>query len=97
MRRAAVIGASLAAIATVAVAMIALMGVSRIPVAEYLLFPGSLAAWLYKGDNYRSSHEFLLHATALGVPINAVAGAILGALLVSLRRMSRGKLGEGRS
>lgn len=36
MRRAAVVGASLAAIATAVVGVIALTGVSRIPIAEYL-------------------------------------------------------------
>ena len=96
MRRAAVVGAGLAAIATAAVGVIALMGVSRIPVAEYLLVPGSLAAWLYKGDNYTSGHQFLLHAIVFGVPMNALIGAILGALLAYLRRTAaRGRLRRG--
>lgn len=91
MRRAAVIGAGLAAIATAAVGLIALTGVSTIPVAEYLLFPGSLAAWLYKGDTYGSNHEFLLHAILLGVPMNTLMGAILGVLVASVRRKSEEK------
>jgi hypothetical protein len=89
MRRAAAIGAGLAAITTAAIGVIALIGVSRIPVAEYILFPGSMAAWLYKGDNYRSNYEFLLHTIAFGMPINVLLGAILGVLLASVRRMSR--------
>ncbi len=90
--RSALIGAGLAAIATAAVGVIALMGVSHIPIGEYLLFPGSWVAWLYKGDNYRSGHEFLLHSIAFGVPINAVAGSILGATLAFLRRKPEKKL-----
>ncbi len=91
MRRAAVIGAGLAAIATAAVGLIALTGVSTIPVAEYLLFPGSLAAWLYKGDNYGSNHEFLLQAIVFGVPMNTFVGALLGALVASVRRKTAEK------
>ena len=88
MRRSAAIGAGLAAIATAAVGLIALTGVPGIPVAEYLLFPGSWAAWLYKGDNYTSSHEFLIHAIAFGVPMNVLAGATIGALVAFLKGMS---------
>jgi len=86
MKKAAFLGAAIAATATAAVGAMALMGVTRLPVAEYLLFPGSMAAWLYRGDNFGSSREFLAHAIALGVPINALAGAILGALVRALRR-----------
>ena len=82
----AILGACLAAVATAAVGVIALMGVSRIPVAEVLLFPGSLAAWVYKGDTYRSGHEFLLHAIAFSVPLNALVGAILGVSLAAVRQ-----------
>ncbi len=79
-------------VSTNTVGVFALMGVSRIPVGEYLLVPGSWVAWLYKGDNYRSGHEFLLHSIAFGVPINAVAGSILGAVLAFLRRKPEEKL-----
>ena len=89
MRRAAGIGAGVAAIGTAIVAVIALMGVSRLPVAELLLFPGSMAAWAYKGDTYNSAHEFLLHSVALGVPLNAVFGAFIGMLVAALRPRSR--------
>lgn len=88
MRRAAVLGAGLAAILTAAIAVLALMGVSSIPVVEAVLFPGSWVAWVYKGDNYRSGHEFLLHATAFGVPLNALIGAVLGVLLAAVGRKS---------
>ena len=87
MRRAAAIGAGVAAIATSVVVVIALLGVSRLPLAELLLFPGSLAAWMYKGDNYRSSHDFLVHAAAFGVPINIVLGAAVGSLFHALSRL----------
>ena len=80
MKRAATIGAAIATVATAIVGLIGLMGVDSLPVAEYLLFPGSMAAWLFKGDNYRSSREFLLHALAFGIPINALIGAVLGAI-----------------
>ncbi|MBT8478829.1 MAG: hypothetical protein KJO06_07935 [Gemmatimonadetes bacterium] len=86
MKKAAVLGAVIAATATAVVGAIALMGATRIPVAEYLLFPGSMAAWLHKGDNFRSSQEFLATAIALGVPINALVGAGLGVLLMAVRR-----------
>jgi len=89
MKRAAVLGAAIAATATAAVGAMALMGATRIPVAEYLLFPGSMAAWLYKGDDFGSSHEFLAHAIAFGVPISSLAGAVLGVLLAALRRQPR--------
>lgn len=89
MRRGASLGAIVAAGATAAVGLIALMGASRIPVAEYLLFPGSMAAWVHKGDNYTSAHEFLIYAVAFGVPVNAAAGAILGGLLVWVRSRSK--------
>ena len=59
------------------------------PVAEYLLFPGSMAAWVYKGDTFTSNQEFLAYAILLGVPINAVAGAIVGVLLAALRRRTK--------
>ena len=90
MKRAAVLGAVIAATATAAVGAMALMGVTRLPVGEYLLFPGSMAAWLYRGDDFASSQEFLTSAIALGVPINALAGAILGVLLRALRRQLKG-------
>lgn len=80
MGRAAVIGAGLAIFITGLVGALGLMGVSHIPIAEYLLFPGGLVAWAYKGDNYRSGNEFLLHAIAFGVPLNGLAGAAIGAL-----------------
>ena len=85
MKRAAALGAGLASIVTVAIAVLALLGVSSIPVLEAVLFPGSWVAWVYKGDNYRSGQEFLLHAIAFGVPLNAVIGAILGVLLAAVR------------
>ena len=86
MRRAAALGAGIAAISTALVAVIGLMGVSRLPVAELLLFPGSMAAWAYKGDNYTSAQEFLLYSAALGVPLNALLGAFIGILVIALRR-----------
>ena len=78
MKKAILWGAGGAVIATVVVGAIALMGVERIPIAEYIVFPGSMLAWLYKGDNYTSSQEFLLHAIGFGIPVNAVLGAMLG-------------------
>ena len=89
MRKAAGIGAGVAVVGTAIVAVIALMGVSRLPVAEFLLFPGSMAAWVYGGDTYSSGHEFLLHSVAFGLPLNAVFGAIIGMLVVALRPRSR--------
>ncbi|MDH3206349.1 MAG: hypothetical protein OEO79_07045 [Gemmatimonadota bacterium] len=89
MRRAAGIGAGIAAIGTALVAVIALMGVPRLPVAELLLFPGSMAAWVYGGDTYSSGPEFLLYSVAFGVPLNAVFGAIIGMLVAALRSRSR--------
>jgi hypothetical protein len=70
--------------ATAVVGAIGLMGATRIPVAEYLLFPGSMAAWLYRGDDFGSSQEFLATAIALGVPINALVGAGLGVLMMAI-------------
>lgn len=87
LRGAAALGATIAVTATAIVSVIALMGADRLPVAEYLLFPGSMAAWLYKGDNFVSSQQFLAHAIAFGIPINALAGAILGALTAALARL----------
>lgn len=90
IRKAVVLGAAIAAMATAVVGAIGLMGATRIPVAEYLLFPGSMAAWLYRGDDFGSSREFLATAIALGVPINALVGAGLGVLLTGvLRRFGR--------
>ena len=85
MRRAAVIGVGIAIITTGLVGGLALMG-AHIPIAEYLLFPGGFAAWAYKGDNYRSSHEFLQHTIVFGVTLNGLAGAVLGALAALARR-----------
>lgn len=92
MTKAAVAGAAIAAIATAAVGVAALMGVTRIPLGGYLLFPGSMAAWLYKGDNFASSREFLTASIALGIPINALAGAVLGVLVRALRRRPKAGL-----
>ena len=91
MGRAAVIGAVIAIIATGLVAALGLMGVSHIPIAEYLLLPGGMVAWAYKGDNYRSSSEFLLHAIAFGVPLNGLAGATVGALAALTGAKLRGR------
>ena len=78
------------------VGVLALLGVSSIPVAEYVLFPGSLAAWIYRGDNYASSREFLLYTMAFGVPLALLAGAILGGLLAFVRRAYGGARPVGR-
>lgn len=91
MREAAALGATIALTATVIVAVIAMMGATRIPVAEYLLYPGSMAAWVYRGDDFESSRHFLAHAIAFGVPINALAGAVLGALTTALFRLFRSR------
>ena len=73
-------------IATGAVATLALLGAERVPIAEYLLYPGSMVAWLQKGDNFRSSREFLASAIAWSVPINALAGAVIGVLVRAVSR-----------
>jgi len=91
LRGAAALGATIAVTATAIVGVIALMGADRLPVAEHLLFPGSMAAWLYKGDNFESSRQFLAHAIAFGIPINALAGAVLGALTAALMRLLRSR------
>ena len=85
MKRAAILGATIATVATAIVGLIGLMGAESLPVAEFLLFPGSMAAWLFKGDTYVSSREFLLHAMAFGVPINAAIGAVLGVISNAVR------------
>lgn len=85
MRRAAIIGAGVAIILTGLVGALALIG-GRIPIAEYLLFPGVLAAWVYKGDNYGSGNEFLYHAIVFGVTLNGLFGAVLGTLTALARR-----------
>ena len=85
MKRAAILGATITSVATAIVGLIGLVGADSLPVAEFLLFPGSMAAWLFKGDNYVSSREFLLHALAFGIPINAVIGAVLGAIVNVVR------------
>ena len=91
LREAAALGATIAVTATAIVSVIALMGADRLPVAEHLLFPGSMAAWLYKGDNFESSRQFLAHAIAFGIPINALAGAVLGALTAAFMRLLRSR------
>lgn len=85
LKKAALLGSGAAILATAAVGIAALLGVSRLPIAEYLLFPGSMAAWAYKGDNYTSSAEFLRYTIAMGIPLNALAGAILGVLVAWIR------------
>jgi hypothetical protein len=82
--RAAVVWAIVAAGATAAVGAVALLGVERLPVLEYILFPGSMAAWMFRGDDYASSREFLVFAVLFGVPINAALGAALGAVKTRL-------------
>jgi len=85
MRRSIVIGAGVAILLTGLVGVLALTGY-RLPIVEYLLFPGGLAAWAYKGDNYRSGNEFLHHTIVLAVALNGLAGAILGAVTALGRR-----------
>jgi len=81
----------LATVITLAVSGLALAGISTMPVIGASLYPGSMAAWLFRGDNYASSHEFLRFAIAFGVPINATLGALLGWTFVDLRsRFDRG-------
>lgn len=84
-------GAILATILTAVVGGFALAGVSTMPVIGASLFPGSMAAWLFRGDNYTSSHEFLVFAIAFGVPINAAIGALLGWAFVDLRARFAGE------
>jgi len=88
MRRAAISGAVLAAAATVAVAACGLLGVEKLPVVEYLLWPGGFMAFAYRGDDYASGHEFLLYATAFGVPFNAPTAALNGVLVSAARKRS---------
>jgi hypothetical protein len=85
MRRAIIIGAGVAILITGLVGALALTGL-QLTIAEYLLFPGGLAAWTYKGDNYRSGNEFLHHTIVFGVALNALAGGILGALAAPVWR-----------
>lgn len=84
-------GAILATILTTVVGGFALAGVSTMPVIGASLFPGSMAAWLFRGDNYASSNEFLVFAIAFGVPINAAIGALLGWAFVDLRARFAGE------
>ncbi len=85
MRRAIINGAGVAIFITGLVGALALLGF-RIPIVEYLLFPGGLAAWAYKGDNYVSGNEFLHHTIVFGVALNALTGAVLGALAALVAR-----------
>jgi hypothetical protein len=85
MRKAAVVGAGVGVVATGLVGALALLGFP-VPIAEYLLFPGGLAAWVYKGDNYRSGDEFLRHMIVFGILLNGLAGAVFGPLVALARR-----------
>ncbi|MBI1337629.1 MAG: hypothetical protein GC164_11775 [Phycisphaera sp.] len=77
MKIALVVSAGIALI-TLAVSVSALSGVHRLPVIEYLLWPGAMIAWMWGGDNYRDGKEFMFYTAAIGVPFNAVLSFIFG-------------------
>ena len=85
MRKAATIGAGIAIVLTGMVGALALLDV-EIPVVGYLLYPGGMAAWAYKGDNY-TSETFLRHMVVFAVVINTVAGMALGLLIAWITRL----------
>ncbi len=59
--------------------------------AHPLLWLGCLAGWMMKGDNFANEHEFLRFGFAMSVPINAILGVLLGAI-IALARARFGRL-----
>ena len=53
--------------------------------AAPFLYPGSLAAWLIKGDDFRSIEEFVRFAVGMSFPTNALFGLVLGIVVGSVR------------
>ncbi len=93
IRRCALWTAVLLGSITLLVGIAALAGVQRMPIIQYLLYPGGMAAWAWHGDNYRDSTHFLSYAVPIGVGINFVAGLLLGigvgVVLRAVRRRGR--------
>ena len=66
---------------TVIVGIAAFFGVSRVPIIEYLLWPGAMIAWAWHGDNYRDSTHFLSYAVPIGIAVNLAASFLAGAAI----------------
>ena len=74
----------MALIVTGLIGTLALLG-AQLPVVGYVLFPGGMAAWAYKGDNY-TSETFLQHTVVFALLLNVVAGAAIGLLVAWVSR-----------
>ncbi len=62
------------------VAIAGFFGVS-VPIIEYLLWPGGMIAWAWRGDNYRDSTHFLSYAVPIGIAVNFAASFLAGAAI----------------
>ena len=81
--------AALVTVLTVGVGIAAYSGVKRIPILEYLLWPGGMVAWGWHGDNYHDSMHFLSYAIPIGIVLNLIVSFVLGmgiGILVGLAR-----------
>ncbi len=74
---------------TVIVGIAAFFGVSRVPIIEYLLWPGGMIAWAWHGDKYRDSTHFLSYAVPIGIAVNFAASFVAGAAIGFVSRSGR--------
>ncbi len=76
---------------TVIVGIAAFFGVSRVPIIEYLLWPGAMIAWAWHGDNYRDSAHFLSYTVLIGIAVNLVASFLAGAAIGFISNSARSR------
>lgn len=92
--RGSLLGASVGVSLTVALKLLHLAGVRRVPVADdLLLWPGEMVTWLFVLGDVGSPLEYYLWPLVLGCLLNGSVGLVVGLLLYRAREVPASREG----